>query len=604
MTPLFDFDFVETVTEKRQQRRSLASKTSLFKFTIPKYSQEKWILIAAGCLTFLVLATLAFSVLRIRTPNETVVIENSPEDTEVFADGQLNMPVDPLADQTASVETTRQDSNNLPPSPLHSVPLPRVFAADLPERELKYLKESELRKIWQHIRPRLIALEVRTDLGVKQSVGTIVDSRGWALTSNQLVSKWPDVSATASARNIDAYYANVDARKPAEDKSVDSPPSQTLLTDVSKGIASAQPKRDQALLALNPRFVIALGKFEFAARKTIVPGMYLVQAAPPCPTNLYGTEEIRVYERQDFKDLAPEALKKAEALGINDPSSTWIVTTKKGNPFVGTPVFTRTLQMAGTYSFSTKQFAYFVMTDKTPNLIAQAVYSAAEQRALTRRRNSKPQQVIPPTELLAESHPMAQPSVLLNRAGEACEAFGWIPSDADQYTLLQQFSRRFSIVAKFIRDNQDDESESVSLSILSEQKKRWHSLLSESIRDSLKQTPEKISQLNMIAIDKLAKPKPDTANTYIPFVAEFYSRGIDKNNQETALLTISKDLAVIKVPYLPKNMRPGSKWLCFYQRPSLFTRDPVNVKSNGGKAVPLYDGGEILTVIGPIRKQK
>ena len=82
-----DFSLVETASEKPKLKRSLVSKIGQPKLTIPKYSQEKWILIAAGFFTFLVLAILAIGVLRIRTPNGTVVIENLPEDAEVFVDG-------------------------------------------------------------------------------------------------------------------------------------------------------------------------------------------------------------------------------------------------------------------------------------------------------------------------------------------------------------------------------------------------------------------------------------------------------------------------------------------------------------------------------------
>ena len=85
-SPAPDFGISEAAFERPEPKRSLVSKVSS-KFTIPKYSQEKWVLIAAGFFTFLVLATLAFSVLRIRTPNGTVVIENLPEDAEVFVDG-------------------------------------------------------------------------------------------------------------------------------------------------------------------------------------------------------------------------------------------------------------------------------------------------------------------------------------------------------------------------------------------------------------------------------------------------------------------------------------------------------------------------------------
>jgi len=532
---------------------------------------------------------------------------------------QLSLPANQLAGDSGSANTNQAPINStpLPPSPSDPqqnksgvgptaepddpdedekpIELPRVLADDLPSREFEYLRKSELRSLWKRIRPRLLSLAVRTDLGIEPSVGTIVDSRGWALTSNQLVSKWPDVSATASARNIDAYYADLDARKQTDDKTDKSPASQTLLTDVSRGIASTQPKRDQTLLAVNTRFVVSLDKFVFSTRNHIVAGMYLVQAAPPSPTNPYGFEEVEVHGRQEFEELETAALNKAKALGIDDPLTTWVVTSKKASPLVGTPVFTRDSKMVGTFAFSTKQFAYFVMSDQATNLIAQAAQSGAEKGKL--------QQVKVTIPLLSPSHSMARPSELLNRAGVACEAFGWIPDKADQYKQLQKFSRRFSTIAKFIQDNQDDASDSVSLSILSDQIKRWQRSLSTSIRDSYKQDSDKIFLLNAISIDKLTAPRPNTANTYIPFVAEFYQRGRDKNDQDAILMTLNEDQAVVKLPFSGRirGMRPGSLWLCFYKRPSELKRILITLGS--GEVAPLYDGGSILTVLGPIEKR-
>ena len=134
---------------------------------------------------------------------------------------QVNLPADQLVRDRGSAETNQTPLNTTPQNPPPADPQPiepddlpaaepeepdedenpieRVLADDLPEREFKHFRQDELRSVWQRVRPRLISLAVRTDVGIKQSVGTIVDSRGWALTSNQLVSKWPDVTATASA---------------------------------------------------------------------------------------------------------------------------------------------------------------------------------------------------------------------------------------------------------------------------------------------------------------------------------------------------------------------------------------------------------------------
>ena len=386
--------------------------------------------------------------------------ENASIHSDLFDPSLLPQQLAGIEDEPL-VEFDDTEEDDEPDEYEKPIELPRVLADELPKREFEYFENEELRSVWKRIRPRLVSLDVRTDLGVVPSVGIIVDSRGWALTSNQLVGKWPDVSATASARDIDAYYDYVDAQKQIDDTST----SSTLLTDVSKGIASAQANRDQALIALNTRFVVALDKFEYASRNIIVPGMYLAQVAPPSPTNPYGTEEVKVHLRQEFEELETEARDKAKTLGINDPSASWLVTTKKGSPAIGTPVVTRSGKLAATYVFSTKQFAYFLMADQTKQLIAQAGASGAE--------NGKLKLVNAGIELLSEDHTMARPSQFMNLAGIACEGFKWIPEDVKQYQQLQKFSRHFGLVTEFIRDHQDDPSESVSLSILSDQVKRW-----------------------------------------------------------------------------------------------------------------------------------
>ena len=259
-------------------------------------------------------------------------------------------------------------------------------------------------------------------------------------------------------------------------------------------------------------------------------------------------------------------------------------------------MLTRTGKLVATYAFSTKQFAYFIMVDQTKALITKAAASSAD--------GGKLKVVDPTVGLLSPDHLMARPSQLMNRAGVACESFGWIPADKDQYLQLQQFSRRFSTIYKFIQDQQDDESESVTLSILSDHIKRWQRSISNSIRDVNKTSPEKIAQLNALAIDKLSARRPNTANTYIPFVAEVYSAGFDTTeNRDSVLMTINEDQAIIQVEYSPKagQMRPGNQLLCFYKRPRPL--DQKGLKLNSGTIAPFYTDGKILQALGPIHNR-
>ena len=54
---------------------------------IPKFSKPTWVLIATGLFVAMILGGLAFSILKIKTPNGTIVIENLPKDAEVLVDG-------------------------------------------------------------------------------------------------------------------------------------------------------------------------------------------------------------------------------------------------------------------------------------------------------------------------------------------------------------------------------------------------------------------------------------------------------------------------------------------------------------------------------------
>ena len=236
------------------------------------------------------------------------------------------------------------------------------------------------------------------------------------------------------------------------------------------------------------------------------------------------------------------------------------------------------------------------MVDQTRALIAKAAASSAD--------GGKLKVVDATVDLLSSDHLMARPSQLMNRAGVACESFGWIPKDKDQYLQLQKFSRRFSTVYKFVQDRQDDESESVTLSILSDHIKRWQRSISNSIRDVNKTSPEKINQLNAIAVDKLSARRPNTANTFIPFISEVYSAGFDiTENRDSVLMTINEDQAIIKVEYSPEagQMHPGSQLLCFYKRPRTFNQKKL--KLNSGTIAPFYTDGKILTVFGRIHNR-
>jgi hypothetical protein len=480
--------------------------------------------------------------------------------------------------QTQPSSTTVQGDDQ-PDSPEE-----QIAAADLPEREFDYFSKRELELIWERVRPRLLSLSVRTDQGNLPAVGTIIDSRGWALTSYQLAGKWPEVAVTSSATNLDAYNEHVNAL------SGQNPKGQKLLTDQSKGLAGQAPKLDLALLAVNLRFVVALDKFEILPRTKIVAGLFLAQAGPPSFENPYGVEEIEVLAKQSYDELESLARNKADELGLTDPTIDWVVTNKKARPVPGTPALDRSGGLAARYVFSTRYYAYFLPADDALSAVQLASNSG----------NGKPTQPnAPDTQLLPIDHSMARPNELMNRSGSACEQFGWLPTDNDEYLELQKFSRRISTVQKFIRDNQNKESESIVLSILSNHITRWQKSLSRSLGNSKIFTDQSIDQLNQFALKQLNRRKLTTGSSYIPFFAEVYSAGIDENNLDSILLQLGDQDAFIRVPFDGRNtLRPGSRWLCFFKRDTRLVKRKL--KLNSGESAPLFTG-KLSLVLGPFK---
>lgn len=462
---------------------------------------------------------------------------------------------------------------------------PRFNAENLPEREFDYFSKRELELIWERVRPRLLSLSIRTDQGNLPAVGTIIDSRGWAMTSYQLVGKWPEVAVTASAANIDSHREHLEA---ISGKKTDS---QKLLTDQSKGLAGQNPKVDLALLAVNLRFVVALDKFEILPRTKIVAGMYLAQAGPPSIDNPYGVEEIEVFAKQNHDELENAARNKADALGLTAPTIDWIVTEKKARPAPGTPALDRSGGLLARYVFSTRHYAYFLPADDALSAVRLASDSGTGK---TTRPNA------PETNLLPVDHSMARPNELMNRAGQACEQFDWLPTNPEEYLQLQKFSRRISTIQKFIRENQEKESESNTLSILSNHFTRWQKSLSRSLRNPKILSDDGVDELNQFALKQLGRRSLTTGSSYIPFFAEVYSAGIDENNLDSILLKIGDRDAFVRVPFDERSgLRPGSRWLCFFKRDTRLVKR--NLKLDSDESAPLFTG-KLSLVIGPFKR--
>jgi hypothetical protein len=478
-------------------------------------------------------------------------------------------------------ETNASESNNLVlvNDEPEEKPAPKR-TEDLPERKLEYFSERKLSEVWNSIRPRLLSLEVRTQQGLTPAVGTVIDPRGWALTSHHLAGTSPRVTVTASARDLTDFYQRSDANDSTDD---------SLLTDDARDVVRSNAKRDITLLTVNDRFVLSLGEITFSRRSNTVAGQFLIQAAPPSPNNPYGVEEIEVLSRQSYDELENDARYLADRLSLNDRTLDWIVTVKKANPAPGTPLLDKHGAISAINVFSTKSYAYFLLTDTVADLVRASGGTQGSKKPIAK------------SDLLSESHSMLLPSEQMNRHGTACSEFGWIATDRDQFNSLQQFARRFHQVKLFCDKNWDNDSEQKSIAKLRRQMEHFHRSMSQVFNQPLTNYQDSADQMTAIVMKELKRPKLSSNKAYLPFLGSVQSAGIDTPDMDSLFLSVGDQEAIVRVPFGDGGgeMLPGTRWMFLFERDQKL--ETSRYKSAGRKAFSATHG-RLLMAIGPLPK--
>ena len=192
---------------------------------------------------------------------------------------------------------------------------------DIPPQTFEYLDPRSAKDRWNAVQPHLVSLKVFDGLGTHEAVGTIVDSRGWILTSYNAVKGASKIEVTASVNSIDDYWE----AKP--------------LTDLVRGYIAEKKENDLVLLSINRRFVVAFSIVQPAVKNNVVASEYLLQCAPPSRANLYGGTETKIATRSNIEGLPSAGQSLARRNRLDAQDLTWLVASGKTLPQPGTPLF-------------------------------------------------------------------------------------------------------------------------------------------------------------------------------------------------------------------------------------------------------------------------
>ena len=443
-------------------------------------------------------------------------------------------------------------------------PDPTPVAVAFTQRDLRFFSKKQMSDFFSRIRPHLVALEIEGPFGAREATGTIIDSRGWVVTSYRAIK--------------DAYRIRVTAAR----KSLTEPRDSKPLQDLVRGIVATDAKNDLVILAVNRRFVVSLADVPIASRNRIVKGEYLVQAGPPTASNPFGLSEVRIESRGNFDGLPNKAKLRAESVELSQPDLTWLTFEGPVPTNAGMPLFRIDGTLAAMTVFRADRTSYGLPVHRLRSLMDSASGKIEPIRAPVVRAPTG--QAV----TLSNDSPAGQLINDLNQAGQQCVPFQFLPTNAREYALLQNFAKCNSAANEFV-NVYDDEPDAVLVQL---QQELWEKRLATGVQKIFASSPDRMLQLNQLASEQFRRGQ---ANQIVfwgsPFVGGIQSSMLILKFQDRELF--------INVPFDPeaKPMLPESNWMVFVKTQS--GARPRGVKLPGLETIRTETGVNYYA-IGPL----
>ncbi len=304
---------------------------------------------------------------------------------------------------------------------------------ELPPQELFFHDAKKVAECWDLIHPHLVKLTVHDARGTHEAIGTIVDSRGWILTSYSAIKGALKIDVSSGYEKIDQYYL---------------PPN---LTDSVRGIITSDPAQDLAVLSINRRFIVSFANIAITDKDFVIEGDFMIQCSPPTPKNVYSCNESKIAISGKFDDLSTASKSVAKSKDLVSNTLPWIVCPDQREPLPGEPLARIDGTLEAIHVFNVENNAHYVSVHNLKTLLADAKDDPQPLRSMQQSGGvaGESDQVA-----VGVDHPIRQTSVEMNRLATACQKFNWIATDKTEYENLQTFAEQFATAIKFIKANQ------------------------------------------------------------------------------------------------------------------------------------------------------
>lgn len=218
--------------------------------------------------------------------------------------------------ETGSVFRTDGKSDEVEEPPVNAPP-------DKPPRYpvYRYFNKSQIDDFWDNNHRHFVRLRVTRPDSSRYVPATIVDVRGWVVTS---------LSAVRNAQEIEVQNA---AAKIHEFNGV-----RLDSTDLIRGVIATDPAHDLVLLSINRALVTSLTDVKIGKTDSMVGGKYLVQCACPGGKNWVWPKETQLARQKPVEEMNFDMKSQIEELKL-DESTKYLMHTGYVDTSIGAALF-------------------------------------------------------------------------------------------------------------------------------------------------------------------------------------------------------------------------------------------------------------------------
>ncbi|MDB4766902.1 hypothetical protein OAG71_04360 [bacterium] len=230
------------------------------------------------------------------------------------------------------------------PAPATTASAESALAKTTPAPKFQFLSAAVAADQAALTRPYLVLLEIESPAGITYATGTIVDSRGYVMTS---------LRAVVGATTIKVSSA----RKRSQIKSNAVPP----FSDNVRNVLSVSRSQQWVLLEINRRLVINTNDISIPSTDRIVSRQPLLRVIAPQSPLDHVVSEMRVDSRKEPNELTTEQKKLLNLSGIeNEREANWILSPSSPYDRLGAVLLSTDGKLLAMLVNSDDQFSYFV----------------------------------------------------------------------------------------------------------------------------------------------------------------------------------------------------------------------------------------------------